>query len=267
MRCSTVRTAFSERPLPMHLKLFAPSLLVLSLLTTSTMALAESTSKEQLLQPPPAAQHYTISSTAGKHGDIWRWQTDDGKLAYRMSMSLRGWITETDQTTTLGADGRPVTISVRGYTDSGDATEDFSVDANGTARWRTAVDEGSAPLLNKRYSAYGGPYLASDIEIDALVKAGDKGIDLLPAGRASISIGKATEIEGPDGKEAVKLAYITGAGFSPSPVWLDKDNRYFGNAGVISLGPQSGPLPCLSTPNTNYAAFLASKDPEWNKCL
>lgn len=221
----------------MRLKLFAPSLLVLSLLTTTSIALAQPTPKEQLLQPPPAAKHYIISSTAGKHGDIWSWKTDDDKLAYRMSMSLRGWITETDQTTTLGADGRPVKISVRGYTDSGDATEDFSVDAGGTARWKTAVDQGSAPLLNKRYSAYGGPYLASDIEIDALVKAGEKGIDLLPGGRASISIGKATEIDGPAGKEAVKLAYITGAGFSPSPVWLDKDNRYFGNAGVISLLP------------------------------
>lgn len=221
----------------MHLKLFAPSMLALSLLTTSSIALAEPTPKEQLLQPPAAARHYTISSTAGKHGDIWSWKTDDGKLAYRMSMSLRGWITETDQTTTLGADGRPVTISVRGYTDSGDATEDFSVDANGTARWKTAVDEGSAPLLNKRYSAYGGPLLASDIEIDALVKAGDKGIDLLPGGRASISIGKATEIDGPAGKQPVKLAYITGSGFAPSPVWLDKNNRYFGHAGVISLLP------------------------------
>lgn len=212
-------------------------LLALLFLTTGTMSLAEPTPKEQLLQPPPTAQHYTISSTAGKHGDIWGWNTDDGKLAHRMSMSLRGWITETDQLTTLGADGRPTTIAVRGYTDSGDATEDFSVDANGIARWKTAVDEGSAPFGNKRYSAYGGPLLASAIDIDALVAAGDKGIDLLPGGRASITIGAATEIDGPSGKEAVKLAHVTGYGFSPFPVWLDKDNRFFGNAGVISLLP------------------------------
>nr|MBP6435058.1 amidohydrolase [Sphingorhabdus sp.] len=174
-------------------------LFLLMLVSTSSMAFAEPTPKEQLLQPPATARHYTISSTAGKHGDIWSWKTEDGKLAYRMSMSLRGWITETDQTTQLGPDGRPVAIAVRGYTDSGDATEDFSVDANGIARWKTAVDEGSAPFGDKRYSAYGGPFLAGDIEIEALVAAGDKGIDLLPGGRASISIGKATEIDGPAG--------------------------------------------------------------------
>ena len=216
----------------MRLKFFA-----LLLLTTSSLAQAEPTPKEQLLQPPAAAQHYTISSAAGKHGDIWSWKTEDGKLAYRMSMSLRGWITETDQTTVLGPDGRPTTITIRGYTDSGDATEDYSVDAKGIARWKTAVDEGSAPLGNKRYSSYGGPWLSSALDVDALVKAGSKGIDLLPGGRASISIGAATEIDGPAGKESVKLAYITGSGFAPSPVWLDKNNRYFGNAGVISLLP------------------------------
>lgn len=216
----------------MRLKLFA-----LLLFTTSSLAHAEPTPKEQLLQPPATAQHYTISSAAGKHGDVWSWKTEDGKLAYRMSMSLRGWITETDQTTVLGPDGRPTIISIRGYTDSGDATEDFSVDGNGIARWKTAVDEGSAPLGNKRYSSYGGPWLSSALDVDALVAAGSKGIDLLPGGKATISIGAATEIDGPAGKETVKLAYITGAGFAPSPVWLDKNNRYFGNAGVISLLP------------------------------
>lgn len=216
----------------MRLKRFA-----LLLLATSSLAAAEPTPKEQLLKPPPTARHYTISSAAAKHGDVWSWKTGNGELAYRMSMSLRGWITETDQLTTVGPDGRPTKIAIRGYTDSGDATEDFSVDANGTARWKTAVDEGSAPFDDKRYSAYGGPRLARELDVEALVKAGDKGINLLPGGRASISIGAPTEIDGPAGKETVKLAYITGAGFAPWPVWLDKDHRYFGNAGVISLLP------------------------------
>ncbi len=212
-------------------------LLALLFLTTSSMSLAEPTPKEQLLQPPAEARHYTISSEAGKHGDIWNWKTADGKEAYRMSMSLRGWITETDQTTTLGPDGRPTTISIRGFTDSGDASEEFSIDANGIARWKTAVDEGSAPIGNKRYSTYGGPWLAGENDINALVAAGPAGIDLLPGGRASITIGKATEIDGPAGKETVQLAFITGFGFSPYPVWLDGKGRFFGNAGVISLLP------------------------------
>ena len=37
--------------------------------------------KEELMKPPVGARHYTISSTAGKHGDIWAWTTPDGKQA------------------------------------------------------------------------------------------------------------------------------------------------------------------------------------------
>ncbi|NWK96304.1 amidohydrolase [Sphingobium lactosutens] len=212
-------------------------LLATLLATVSSLADAAPTPKEQLMTPPAEARHYTISSTAGNHGDIWSWKTTDGRIAYRMSMSLRGWVTETDEMMTLGPDGRPTAITIRGYTDQGDATESFSVAADGTARWKTVVDEGTAPFAGKRYNSYGGPWLAGEKDIEALVAAGDKGIDLLPTGHATISIGQPVRIDGPRGTQTVKLAYIKGYGFSPSPVWLDEHNRFFGNAGIISLLP------------------------------
>lgn len=208
------------------------------LAATASIATAAPTPKEQLMMPPAGARHYTISSTAGKHGDIWSWTTPDGKFAYRMSMSLRGWVTEDDELMTLGGDGRPTTIAVRGYTDQGDATEDFNIDGSGVAHWKTVVDSGSAPFAAKRYNAYGGPWLAGEKDVEALVAAGDKGIDLLPSGHASISIGRSVQIDGPQGSKTVKLAFIKGYGFAPSPVWLDGDNHFFGNAGVISLLPE-----------------------------
>ncbi|WEK00042.1 MAG: amidohydrolase family protein [Candidatus Sphingomonas phytovorans] len=190
------------------------------------------------MAPPSGARHYTISSTAGKHGDVWSWKLPDGNTAYRMSMSLRGWVTETDEVMTTGPDGRPTAIAIRGYTDQGDATEDFSVDAGGVARWKTSVDSGSAPFGDKRYNTYGGPWLAGERDIEALVAAGARGIDLLPTGHASIAIGQPVQIDGPQGAATVKLAFIRGYGFAPTPVWLDKDNHFFGNAGVISLLPE-----------------------------
>jgi imidazolonepropionase-like amidohydrolase len=203
----------------------------------ASTALAAPTQKDQLLVPPTGARHYTISSSAGKHGDVWSWTTPDGKSAYRMSMSLRGWITEDDELITPAADGRPTSIAIRGFTDSGDATEDFSVDGSGLAHWKTSVDSGSAPLGAKRYSTYGGPWLASEKDTEALVAAGAKGIDLLPSGHASMTIGQPVQIDGPAGPKTVKLAFVTGYGFSPSPFWLDSDNHFFGNVGIISLLP------------------------------
>ena len=208
------------------------------LVATAAIAAAAPTPKEQLMTPPAGARHYTISSTAGKHGDIWSWKQPDGKIAYRMSMSLRGWVTEDDQVTTLGVDGRPTAIAVRGYTDSGDATENFNVDANGVAHWKTVVDSGSAAFGGKRYNSYGGPWLAGEKDIEALVAAGEKGVELLPSGHATMTIGQSVQIDGPQGPKTVKLAFVKGYGFSPRPFWLDGDNKFFGNAGVISLLPE-----------------------------
>ena len=214
------------------------TILAALLAATATFAAAAPATKEQLMSPPAGARHYTISSVAGKHGDVWSWTLPDGKVAYRMSMSLRGWITEDDEVLTLGPDGRTTAIAVRGYTDQGDATEDFTVDESGIAHWKSPVDSGSAPFARKAYASYGGPNLASEKDIEALVRAGGQGVDLLPNGHASISIGPSVQIDGPQGPKTVKLAFIKGYGFSPSPVWLDADNHFFGNAGIISLLPE-----------------------------
>ncbi|MFX8778174.1 hypothetical protein ABTM50_20040, partial [Acinetobacter baumannii] len=61
------------------------------------------------------------------------------------------------------------------------------------------IVRGSAPFANKHYNTYGGPPLAGEFDIDALVAAGAKGIDLLPTGHASIAIGQTTQVEGPQG--------------------------------------------------------------------
>lgn len=194
--------------------------------------------KDQLLTPPPGARRFTISSIAGKHGEISSWSLPDGRTAYRMSMSLRGWITETDQITTTGPDGGPISHSIRGFTDSGDATEDYAIDAAGLATWKTAVDAGTAPFAGKRYLPYGGPWLAVETDIAALVAAGAKGLDLLPGGHASLTIGEPLTLAGPHGPLTLKLAFVEGFGFSPWPVWLDGQNRLFGTAGSLSMLPE-----------------------------
>lgn len=203
----------------------------------ATPARITAATKDQLLVAPAGARHYTISSSGGKHGDIWQWTLPDGRVAYRMSMNLRGWITETDQTMVIGKDGRPTRIDIRGFTDSGDATESYWVDDKGVAHWKTAVDEGSAPLGAKRYATYGGPWLAGEQDFAALIAAGDKGIELLPSGRGSIEIRESVQIDGPGGPKTVKLAFTRGFGFAPSPLWLDADNKFFGFVGGIGLLP------------------------------
>ena len=77
--------------------------------------------KDQLMVPPPDAQHYVIVSESNRHGSEWRWKTADGATAFRKSQDLRGWITEIDGKVRLDAAGKPAELEVRGVTEYGDA--------------------------------------------------------------------------------------------------------------------------------------------------
>jgi amidohydrolase family protein len=193
--------------------------------------------KEQLLKPPADATHYVVVSDSGKHGDMWRWTLPDGRLAYRHSQSLRGWISEVDQTVRLGADGIPTSIEIRGITPSGDAAETFTL-AEGKASWKSTADSGSADARAGYYLPAGGVGLANHALIEKLVAAGPAGIDLLPSGHATLTVGPSLTIQGPNGPKTVKLAFVRGILSSPYPVWIDEQNKYFGDAGWISVLPK-----------------------------
>jgi imidazolonepropionase-like amidohydrolase len=197
---------------------------------------AAPTPKDQLLVPPANAEHYLVVSDAGKHGDMWRWTLPDGRIAYRHSQSLRGWITETDQTTRVRADGLPDRVTVRGITPNGDAAEQFTL-AGQRATWTSTADSGSSDGRAGYYLPAGGIRLANHVLVDRLVAAGPRGLDLLPSGRATLAIGPSLTITGPSGPKIVKLAFVRGILPSPTPVWLDEHDKYFADIGWISVMP------------------------------
>ena len=192
--------------------------------------------KEELLKPPADAVHYVVVSDSGRHGDMWRWTMPDGRLAYRHSQSLRGWISEVDQVVTLGPDGLPVRVEVRGITPNGDAAETFTL-TGGKASWTSIADSGSVEGKGGYYLPAGGVGLSNHLLVDRLVAAGEEGVDLLPSGHATLTIGPSLTIEGPSGAKSVKLATIRGILSTPLYVWLDDHDRYFAQVGWISTMP------------------------------
>ncbi len=214
---------------------FRVALLVSTL--PAALAAAMPLPKDQLLKPPADAAHYLVVSDAGQHGEMWRWTLPDGRTAYRHSQSLRGWITETDQVVTLGADGLPAKVDVRGITPSGDAAETFLISGK-TSTWKSISDSGSVDGKTGYYLPAGGVGLSNAVLIDKLVAAGEAGVELLPSGRATLTVGPGLMIEGPNGPKAVKLAFVRGIVASPFPVWLDEQNHYFADVGGISVIPE-----------------------------
>jgi len=203
--------------------------------TAAPVAQSKPVPKEDLLKPPGDAVQYVVVSEAGQHGSQWRWQLPDGRTAYRWSQELRGWITEMDQVTTIGPDGKIEALTVRGVTTSGDAAEEFRV-ANGRATWKTANDAGEAAAAGW-YIPAGGVGIANAPMIDALAAAGDAGLNFLPSGKGRMTFGPTQTIQGPGGPRTVQLAFVSGILPSPYPVWLDENKRYFADISFISVIP------------------------------
>ena len=200
----------------------------------ATAAVAAPVPREQLLQPPPDAQHYVIVSESNAHGDEWRWTTADGAIAFRKSQELRGWITETDATVRLDAAGNPRELEIRGVTMSGDAAEVFRV-KDGTASWDSGADRGQAAASDAFYLSRGGPESMRGLLVERLVADEDGVVKLLPSGTARLVKGSKLELDGKAGPVAAQLVFVEGLTAEPVPAWIDAQGRHFATIGWMGL--------------------------------
>jgi imidazolonepropionase-like amidohydrolase len=197
------------------------------------------TSVADLLKPPSDARHFIISSTGGRHGESWIWETPDGTYMGRESMNLRGQVFELDSTGKAGADGMPASIVIRGFTPQGDAGETFTI-ANGKATWKSPIDAGSAGYsMPAFYVSFGGPAAVNARFVESLIASPEKSLPLLPGGRAAAE--RLTTIEVGEGtaKKAITAWAVSGLSNSPVPYWTDANGKFFGVAFGLSWLPDA----------------------------
>jgi len=206
--------------------------IVLALLLPAEIAAAQ-TSVQSLAKPPAAAVHFTVMSTAGRHGDSARWTTSDGIRMGRESFVLRGQVFETDSASHVGGDGMLDRVAIRGFTPNGDAAESFAI-AGGRATWKSPVDGGSAAYTAPaEYTAFGGPIDLTAALAERLIASPDRSLALLPAGRVRAEPLGTAVVGGTPGMTVTAYA-ITGLSNTPIPVWVDDSGRFFGAVGALS---------------------------------
>lgn len=182
---------------------------------------------DQLAKPPANARHFIIQSTGGKHGDSYSWVTADGSRMGRESMNLRGQVFEQDYSGKAGPDGAPVSMIIRGFTPNGDAAESFSI-TDGTAKWKSQVDAGSAAYSGPAfYASQGGPIDTTGWFLERLLAAPGKTMAMLPGGKAQAT--KLTDLEVGTGaaRQTVTLWSVSGVSNSPIPIWADAKGKFF----------------------------------------
>jgi cytosine/adenosine deaminase-related metal-dependent hydrolase len=212
--------------------------IVALLLTTCGIASAQ-VPTEQLAKPPVDGQVWTITSSGGKvrHGQVIVWTDSTGSQWSRMSINLRGFITEIDEQNRFAPDGSLASLTVRGKVPEGDAAESY-VAKDGAFTYTSPVDHGSGKTAaNLEYVAFGGTFDSFTFILDALLKSPKHGVNLLPSGQAGIEELTTLEVSSGTQKKTLTAYALTGFGLSPFPVWMD-GKRFFGIAGVLSVLPR-----------------------------
>jgi imidazolonepropionase-like amidohydrolase len=204
---------------------------------TSTFA---ATTDDQLAKPLADAKVWTLTSSNGvsRHGQVSLWTDKDGTHWSRFSFNLRGFVSEVDEQNRFAKDSTLQSMIVRGHNPQGDVGETYEV-KDGTYTFKTPVDHGegkTAPDL--AYVSFGGTFDSFTFLIDAMLKAPDHSIRLLPSGTGHIAPLTELDVTSAKGEKKHLTAYaITGFGLSPFPVWMD-GNTFFGTPGVVAFLPE-----------------------------
>ncbi|MDY0748958.1 amidohydrolase family protein [Paucibacter sp. R3-3] len=194
---------------------------------------AQPTSAE-LSAPPPDAQHFSIMSIAGKHGDVWKWTVPGGALKGRMSLNLRGQVWDQDETTTLGPNGVMTGYSLRGSSPSGDVGEQFDI-ADGIATWKSPIDAGTAPYAGPAfYVPAGWTPLANDLLTERLVAAAGRDVALLPGGKGHAERLTTLTVGQGSARQSVTAWAVVGIAGTPYPVWTDARGKVFAWIGGLT---------------------------------
>lgn len=191
----------------------------------------------ELSTPPKGAKSWSIVSAGGKHGDEYVWTDKDGVRHSRMNILLRGLVYDLEQTTVFGANGLPTSISIKGVTPAGDATETFSVSAD-KAAWKTPADSGEAAWRDGLlYIPFNGPADGTIITINALLADEDGKLDALPGGAVRLSDLTTHEVKAGKKTKKLKAVALDGLSFSPQVVWLDDNDEFFASVGTLGWLP------------------------------
>jgi hypothetical protein len=134
----------------------------------------------------------------------------------------------------LDAAGVPIEYEAKGNDYMKAPVEERFEMKNGKASWKNRSENGEAPVTGEAfYLPMSAPPEFYAVLARALLKAPNHKLPLLPAGEASIeAAGKVTTAKG----ELTEYR-ITGLGFSPSSLWLDKDGVASSVSGWFSVVP------------------------------
>lgn len=165
----------------------------------------------------------------------------DGKVRVEYSYNDRGRGDHIIATWRINAAGVPIEYEGQGNDYMKAAVEERFETKDGRASWKNRSEQGEQTFAGDAfYLPLSAPPEFTGVLARALLKAPNHKLALLPAGEASIERGAKVSLK--SGKDELTEYRITGLGFSPQSVWLDRGGNTAASVSswfsVVSVDPE-----------------------------
>jgi cytosine/adenosine deaminase-related metal-dependent hydrolase len=196
------------------------NLLLLSALLLLPVAHAQVT-------PSAPTTRYTLLLMGNKAGFETSTQNPDGSYQLYWEFNDRGRGPKVTERIVLDQNGIPVQLENKGNDYYKDPVEEHFSLQDGIANWKNRPEQGEKQTSGKAfYVSISGVPEEGALLARALLAAGGR-LPLLPEGEASIENRGKLKIEANGQSRTVVQYAITGLDFTPTPIWLDPDGKFF----------------------------------------
>ncbi|HEU4733992.1 MAG TPA: amidohydrolase family protein [Kofleriaceae bacterium] len=226
-------------------------------------ALAACGPKPSTLPPTPAPRvvRYAVVTNGRQSGEA-EVRIEPGRRLGHLTFNDRGRGPDIRTELRLDEAGLPRSFRATGHNYLKAPVDERLDDAGGTLTWQSTGEHGSAPAGSGWYVTLQDALEESGALAQALLRAKDHRIKLLPTGEAWIEEDTTREIDVGGTRRRVHRIAIAGFGFQPRLAWFDTDNELFATVSswfsVVQAGAEAA-IPTLLADDQAWAAARAAR--------
>ena len=174
----------------------------------------------------PRRETFSILMAGNAAGKSLQTVAADGTTQIQYEYNDRGRGPEVRGRYRFDSRGFPTLVELAGHDYYKAPVDERLAFADGEARWKSTSEQGEA-AGSAFYVSVNGPPVEIGWLVNALQKSPNRTIRLLPGGEAHLEEGPKATLRHASQSEPVTEYLVTGLDFVPTPVWLDRNNRFF----------------------------------------
>jgi imidazolonepropionase-like amidohydrolase len=227
------------------------------------LAACGQTSSQMSQTPAPAAQVLPyVVMTSGRPSGSAEVRIEGARRVGHFTFNDRGRGPDVRATLVLDDKGAPRSFHATGNDYLKAPVDERLEEGGGKLAWKSEGERGDAPAGSGWYAPLQSALTSDAALVQALLRAKDRRIKLLPAGEVWIEDDSRREVDIAGTKRRLRRVAIAGFGFQPGLTWLDEHDELFGYVSswfsIVRTGAEAAIPTLLADDQAWYAARASS---------